>query len=358
MAETQYQIYLRGELNGWGTPQEHLFTYEGNGIYSLSNITLSGEFKFATSDWSSVDLGAYSSRVIQTDTVFQLGRGGSNLTTSEIFCARIELNINNSTVYFYTSKPITYPDSFKIVGKTNNTNIDMINIYGGVFTYTDYFKEGTYYFTSSIGYSLGELTSASDSPFSETYSVLDGGSIEYAIPQNGKFRFYIDLLNKTFKVINLDNIGLSAYYLLSSTNNFLFSPEYRLKHEYGDFFSLENVMLKKGELCFKALGSSGDRTFGSDTSGTNVAYNTKLKSKSTNEVSYVYNYILDEDTFFKRIELFIGASSYVYFKFSSNIENKTVLGGIGSNVKRILTGSTEVVRCYIGKKLIFNKPNN
>lgn len=50
-------VFLRGGMNGWGTDNE--LTYQGNGVYSV-DIDLSGgavEFKVASDDWSTVNLG-------------------------------------------------------------------------------------------------------------------------------------------------------------------------------------------------------------------------------------------------------------------------------------------------------------
>ncbi len=53
-------IYLRGEMNGWGTNDELI--YQGNSIYSVDLNLAAGpyQFKVASSDWSTVDFGAAS----------------------------------------------------------------------------------------------------------------------------------------------------------------------------------------------------------------------------------------------------------------------------------------------------------
>lgn len=51
-------VFLRGSLNGWGTGNE--FNYQGNSVYTV-DIELAPdnyEFKIASEDWSTVDLGA------------------------------------------------------------------------------------------------------------------------------------------------------------------------------------------------------------------------------------------------------------------------------------------------------------
>ncbi len=53
-------VFVRGSMNGWG--EDNALTYEGDGVYTV-NIDLDGNdvnFKVATSDWSTVNLGASS----------------------------------------------------------------------------------------------------------------------------------------------------------------------------------------------------------------------------------------------------------------------------------------------------------
>jgi hypothetical protein len=50
-------VYLRGGMNGWGTADE--LVYQGAGVYSV-DITVSGgatEFKVASEDWATINLG-------------------------------------------------------------------------------------------------------------------------------------------------------------------------------------------------------------------------------------------------------------------------------------------------------------
>ena len=51
------EVYVRGGMNGWGTTD--LFTYQGEGEYTV-DIELSvgsAEFKVASEDWNTVNLG-------------------------------------------------------------------------------------------------------------------------------------------------------------------------------------------------------------------------------------------------------------------------------------------------------------
>lgn len=53
-------VYLRGAMNGWGT--EQAFSYQGDGIYTVSATLEPGtyEFKVASEDWATVNFGAVS----------------------------------------------------------------------------------------------------------------------------------------------------------------------------------------------------------------------------------------------------------------------------------------------------------
>ncbi len=61
-------VYLRGGMNGWGTDNE--LAYQGGGVYSVE-ITISGanEFKVASEDWATVNLGNPDDAVSNAVTV-------------------------------------------------------------------------------------------------------------------------------------------------------------------------------------------------------------------------------------------------------------------------------------------------
>lgn len=85
LAETVYDLYLRGGFNGWNNPAEDKFIYRGNGIYTLVKSLTGGtyEYKIATQDWST-QLG---------------GSGGSNLTITleEDSIVKFTANMNSRT---------------------------------------------------------------------------------------------------------------------------------------------------------------------------------------------------------------------------------------------------------------------
>ncbi|MFC4699132.1 alpha-1,6-glucosidase domain-containing protein [Glaciecola siphonariae] len=77
-------VYVRGSLNGWG--ESDPLVYQGDGVYSV-NIDLTGAdvaFKVASSDWSTVNLGAFSDAEagVPLETLKHLNQDGNsgNLT--------------------------------------------------------------------------------------------------------------------------------------------------------------------------------------------------------------------------------------------------------------------------------------
>jgi pullulanase/glycogen debranching enzyme len=76
-------VYLRGGMNGWGTADPML--YNGDGIYSVEVNLNAGEevqFKVASEDWATVNLGAPSgdANVIVEDEVKVLATSDNNLS--------------------------------------------------------------------------------------------------------------------------------------------------------------------------------------------------------------------------------------------------------------------------------------
>ena len=75
-------VYVRGGMNGWGA--EDVFSYLGNGEY-VADVELSAgsvEFKVASEDWSTVNLGnpnESATNVVDIDRPKVLGSSNNNL---------------------------------------------------------------------------------------------------------------------------------------------------------------------------------------------------------------------------------------------------------------------------------------
>lgn len=77
-AHRQYDIYLVGSNTGWSFWGDHKMNYLGDGVYYLdcSGLTFNAEFKIATSDWRTIDLGGAS---LVADHAVPLVWKGSNI---------------------------------------------------------------------------------------------------------------------------------------------------------------------------------------------------------------------------------------------------------------------------------------
>lgn len=86
------EVFIRGGMNGWGVVD--LFNYQGDGVYTV-DIELSAgsvEFKVASEDWSTVNLGNpndAASNVVSVGTAKTLGASNNNLM----------LNVESSGLY-------------------------------------------------------------------------------------------------------------------------------------------------------------------------------------------------------------------------------------------------------------------
>ena len=75
-------VYLRGDVSGfWGVNDTYRFTEQSEGVYTLHIESLYGEFKIATSDWSTVDYGSKEQSCdVAAGGNFVMTRSGRNFT--------------------------------------------------------------------------------------------------------------------------------------------------------------------------------------------------------------------------------------------------------------------------------------
>ena len=101
-------VYLRGEFNEWGTT--HAFVEgETKGVYTISLDELSGVFKIATEDWSTVDLGGNAGDALTVGTPYALVENGANLALgSTVKNAVVTYNANEKTVTVTGDEVLTY----------------------------------------------------------------------------------------------------------------------------------------------------------------------------------------------------------------------------------------------------------
>jgi pullulanase len=92
-------IYVRGSLNGWGT--DNMLEYQGNSTYIMEREVTAGdyEFKIASEDWNTIDLGAPAElETLMVDQAIVMQPVGDN----------INLTISEDATYRFT---LTGPDA-------------------------------------------------------------------------------------------------------------------------------------------------------------------------------------------------------------------------------------------------------
>ncbi len=95
---SDYTVYLRGNLNSWGLSNP--MVYNPDGTFTIEDIKLQGEFKLATEDWNTVDLGSNGEAVVP-NTPYALKDKGSNMSLKDnatISNAKIVLDPNTKTM--------------------------------------------------------------------------------------------------------------------------------------------------------------------------------------------------------------------------------------------------------------------
>lgn len=148
-------VLLRGGMNGWS--EDNPFTYVGDGIYEQT-VTLEAtdyEFKVASADWSSVNLGAMS---LDANTV-SLGSAltlmqGSNDNLNVSIAAAGEYLVRLNALYpdeptLLITTPVPYGDTTIYLkggmnGWSNATPLSYVD--SGVYSVTTFLAAGTYEF--------------------------------------------------------------------------------------------------------------------------------------------------------------------------------------------------------------------
>ncbi len=81
-------VYFRGGMNGWGSPDDWKFEYLGEGVYKFvcsdtQSISTNEEFKIADASWSDINFGGVPS--ISFDTDYTLTYNSGNMKVAEDF---------------------------------------------------------------------------------------------------------------------------------------------------------------------------------------------------------------------------------------------------------------------------------
>ena len=89
-------LYVRGGVNSWGTPAEWEFTETGEGVYTLENKTLFGEFKVADASWGIYNYGGQGVPELGKQYALQNGGGNINMGDKIYECSKITLTIDGT----------------------------------------------------------------------------------------------------------------------------------------------------------------------------------------------------------------------------------------------------------------------
>lgn len=93
-------IYLRGEVNSWGSPADWEFSKEDETTYALYDKTLKGQFKVADASWSAAcNYGSNGSNIMAGEPYSLVGGTDTNISCGNytFACSRIVLTIYNGT---------------------------------------------------------------------------------------------------------------------------------------------------------------------------------------------------------------------------------------------------------------------
>lgn len=93
-------IFVRGEINSWGSPEDWEFSKESDTTYVIYDKTLSGMFKVADANWSSAcNYGSNGSNVMVDEPYTLVSGTDTNIScgNNTFTCKRIILTIENGT---------------------------------------------------------------------------------------------------------------------------------------------------------------------------------------------------------------------------------------------------------------------
>lgn len=105
-------VYVRGDMNSWGTEEAWQMTKEGN-VYKLTlaadqKIAVGESFKIADADWDKINVGGDGeTMMLDTDTEVFNGGNPANMTLEEEFTGTIYMTLDYegaAFIYFATSE--------------------------------------------------------------------------------------------------------------------------------------------------------------------------------------------------------------------------------------------------------------
>lgn len=202
---TQSSVYIRGAFNEWGTASEA--HYAGGGVYEAVIAIETGnyEFKVASEDWATVNLGAGATGAVIVGTAFaDLVDGGGNLSLSiaaaDEYLFTLDASSETPTLWVAPFKPFGATPVF-VRGGMNGWGTDNMVVFKGAARYATAIalEVGDYEFkvasedwaTVNLGAAEGASTQVTPG---EAYSSVaeGGGNLSITIDAAGTYRFQVD----------------------------------------------------------------------------------------------------------------------------------------------------------------------
>ena len=202
---TQSSVYIRGGFNEWGTASEA--HYAGGGVYEAVIAIEAGsyEFKVASEDWATVNLGGDTSNTVTIGTAFSdFADGGGNLSisieTPDEYLFTFDASSETPTLWVVPFKPFGTTPVF-VRGGMNGWGTDNMVVFKGAARYATSIalEAGDYQFKvasedwSTVNLGAAEGASTQVTP-AEAYTSLaqGGGNLSITIDAAGTYRFEVD----------------------------------------------------------------------------------------------------------------------------------------------------------------------
>ncbi len=110
------ELYLRGDVNNWSTPDEWKFKYVGDGLYKLTDKILSkGKFKIADASWSIGSNYGGTETIVSGESFILTNKTAASepadlVVASDIVCSQILFDIKTGTLL------INFPENVYVIG--------------------------------------------------------------------------------------------------------------------------------------------------------------------------------------------------------------------------------------------------
>lgn len=198
-------VFIRGSMNGWG--EANGFNYMGNGQYSVTFNIAAGdyEFKVASSDWSTVNMGAPAddNQVVIAENQLLVAGSNDNLhisiaTTGDYTFIFDASNLAEPTVTVYAAEMFGATPVFIRGGMNGWGEVDSLAYQGnGVYSVSIALTAQDYEFKVASSdwatFNLGANDSSDIVNLAESYSLVQGsnGNLKLSIAEAGNYTFTV-----------------------------------------------------------------------------------------------------------------------------------------------------------------------